>query len=105
MKRDILFLIRGLPPSHYVSGKNIFMESATDDFVRFLGKIDEILPELKLFLLEASSDKLGVVGFRNDFEDETDAVRDAWQRLEGVFDGPAVSEFVTSKQGINTLQG
>jgi hypothetical protein len=87
MQRDILFFIRGLPQKYHVSGKRFFMADDEGGMCKLLAKIGETVPEFKEFIVETTVSKLSVAGFRNDYENESDSVCDAWHRLEGILDG------------------
>lgn len=87
MQRDILFFVRGLPQKYHISGKHFFMASDEGALCKLLTEIAESVPEFKESIFEISVGNMSVAGFRNNYENESDSVCDAWQRLEGILDG------------------
>lgn len=88
MRRDIVFLVRGIPDGFLMQDKGVFFMAPVETSFETLLRADaQKIPTLKLFLDEQPKAKLFCVGFRNDVPDETSAVEKAWKHLTGILDG------------------
>lgn len=86
MQRDILFFVEQMPAAYHLAGKNLFMGPVGQQFVELFGDLSKTIPQLNPFSSNTAKDKVTIAGFRNDFANEREAVRDAWDRLEGILD-------------------
>jgi len=57
------------------------------DLMDVFNRARNSIPELFTILGDGASTNVVIVGFRNDFTDEMEAICDGWQRLQGVIDG------------------
>jgi hypothetical protein len=87
MRRDILFLVRGIPEERRLHARHFFMAKPTDVFTGQVFELAGILPELRRFLEERPEEKLICAGFRNDHKEEPQAIEKAWSALGNIIDG------------------
>ena len=111
MQRDILFFIEQMPASYHLAGKNVFMSSVGQQFVELFDGLSKTIPQLNPFSSNAAKEKVTIAGLRSDFANEREAVRDAWDRLEGILDAtcllkeehhPKIGPVVMIREGSQT---
>src|SRR5258708_169737 len=88
MQRDIIFLIRGYPEEYAVQSPHFYcakMEPNTFDLLK--NNLAQQVQELKFFLERRTNEGLNWFIFRNDCEDESDAIAKAWKHLSSILDG------------------
>lgn len=93
MRRDILFLVHGIPPEFGLRDGHYFMASVGESQLRALRAFASEHPALQRFLEDADRVGLTCVGFRDDVEQECEAVRVALFRLHGILDGLSLLDF------------
>lgn len=83
MRRDIIFLVHGIPDGLLIHDAHYFSAPVSEDVTK---EIEKIGPDA-LHLVRRAKGKLFAFGFRNDFEDEGDAIMDAHGKISGIVDG------------------
>ena len=90
MRRDFLFLVKGLPINKLVSDAHYFcrpMEEKT---------LEQLVPGLTKYqpgighFVSANPGRLFVISVRNEVPDEKDAIKEAWRTVSGIVDGYAL---------------
>lgn len=106
MRRGILFIVQGIPREYRVSDLNYFMANPAADVVEALRKNAEKHAHLRDLSQLLTGTDLVFVGFRNELEDQGEAVGAAYEQLCGIIDGlslladelPRVSEIVLVRE-------
>ncbi|MDB6122467.1 MAG: hypothetical protein JWQ71_1460 [Pedosphaera sp.] len=87
MRRDILFLVRGIPEDRRLHARHFFMAKPSNVFNRQIFELAKILPELRHFIEERPEENLICAGFRNEHKGESETIEKAWSALGNIIDG------------------
>jgi hypothetical protein len=84
MRRDLIFFVNGVPEWMLVHGTNYFCAPVTSEIV---AEVKAKLGALVDHWVRRAGRQLHAFGFRNEFADEAEAIRDAHEKLSALMDG------------------
>jgi hypothetical protein len=87
MRRDIIFLVRGIPTTRLLRNERFFMAPPGKLLETRLAELSKVVPRLRRFLEEQAGVGVVCAGFRNDHKDESLALEKAWNALAAIIDG------------------
>ena len=85
MRRDLIFFVNGVPEELTVHDAHSFFAPVSEDIIAQVTKLGEDMS----YWLRKSGKKFHAFVLRNNLEDETESMMDAYEKLSGILDGYA----------------